>query len=58
MMITEIEMPEFVCLFCEYAVPDGKMCVWCKDYKSVMHINAWEHYTGREWKPYTPDLGV
>ena len=49
MMMTEIEMPEFVCCYCDEVVPDGKVCYPCGEYKGVMTLAAWEKYTGWMW---------
>lgn len=46
MMITEIDMPEFVCCYCGEEVPDGKVCYPCQDYKGVMCLADWEEYMG------------
>ena len=49
MMMTEIEMPEFVCCYCDEEVPDGKACYPCGEYKGVMRLADWEEYTNLKW---------
>lgn len=49
MMMTEIEMPEFVCCYCDEEVPDGKVCYPCGEYKGVMRLADWEEYTNLKW---------
>jgi hypothetical protein len=49
MMMTEIEKPEFVCVFCDRGLV-GTGCWHCNEYKGVMTLAEWEAYTGQVWE--------
>lgn len=51
MIMSEFEMPEFVCVFCDREVSSGdKACYFCNEYKGIMTLAEWEDYTGEVWE--------
>lgn len=39
-----------VCVYCERDLPDdSKWCPFCREYKGIMTVEAWEDYMGLVW---------